>query len=64
MFCLSDYLSAKTYSVIMGVSYSTAKRHYRVDREILNLSRKMTIKDFIGLYGYSLEEINDIYQNR
>ena len=62
MFKTTDFITAKVYAVLMGVSYNTAKKIYCADKHILGVQgRKLTVAEYCRLWGATLDEVNRAY---
>lgn len=63
MFKSTDIITAKVYMLLMGVSYNTAKKIYKIDKEIIGVTnRKLTVGEYCRLYGSTLAEVNASYE--
>lgn len=64
MFKINDFLTAVIYQVLNRCSYNTARKIYNADRSILGVdqSRKITVKQYLRLYGGTLDEFNQEYK--
>lgn len=64
MFNSSDFITAKMYKCLHSCCYSTAKKLYAQDREILGVKgRKIVVREYCRLYGLTLVEFNSEYSS-
>jgi hypothetical protein len=57
MYTLTTILRAKDYALIFDVSKNTACNYFNQDKNNSN-SRKITVKLFCALNGFTLDELN------